>query len=241
MSGHNKWSKIKNKKGAADAKRGAIFTRLGKAITLAAREGGKDPSMNFKLRIAIDAAKSANMPNDNVDRAIKKGIGEGDDGEMFEGLYEAYGPNGVAIIIETLSDNKNRIIAEVSTTLKKSGATLAESGSVLFNFERKAIVEFLNQDEKIKDKDNFELELIDAGADNIIFEDEGITVTAEMKELQPIVEAIEKYDIKPEEAGIGYIPKNKIKTDTQTQEKVDKIIDALEELDDVQNVYSSAE
>ncbi|MEK7529300.1 MAG: YebC/PmpR family DNA-binding transcriptional regulator, partial [Patescibacteria group bacterium] len=131
MSGHNKWSKIAGKKGIADAKRSAIFTRLAKAITVAAREGGGDVSMNFKLRMAIEQAKGANMPSDNIDRAIKRGTGEGGGAVMESGLYEAYGPGGVGIIVETLSDNKNRTVGEVQSAMKKSGATPAQQGSVL--------------------------------------------------------------------------------------------------------------
>ncbi len=239
MSGHNKWSKIKNTKGAADAKRGAIFTKLAKAITLAARDGGGDPGMNFKLRISIDAAKAANMPNDNVERAIKRGTGEGEGGEMIEGLFEAYGPSGVALVIETLSDNKNRISAEVSTTIKKSGANQAESGSVLFNFERKGVISFLDAKEKIGDVDEFELSMIDAGADDIVIEDEGATITGELASFQKLVEAVEANGVQPDEASLQYVAKMPLEIDADTQKKVDNIIEALEDLDDVQNVFTN--
>lgn len=241
MSGHNKWSKIKNKKGAADAKRGAVFTRLAKAITIAAREGGGDPGMNFKLRIAIDAAKAANMPNDNIDRAVKRGTGEGEGGEMFEGLYEAYGPSGVAFVVETLSDNKNRVVADVSHAMKKSGATPAEQGSVLFNFDRKAVAMISNETMSTSgaDSDEFELAMIDAGADDIETSDGGVVVSGQIDAFQKLVEAIEAFGIKPDEAGLQYVAKNSLDIDDATQEKVDKIIDALEDLDDVQAVYTN--
>jgi len=239
MSGHNKWSKIKNKKGAADAKRGAIFTRLGKAITIAAREGGGDVSMNFKLRIAVDSAKAANMPNDNIERAIKRGTGEGEGGEMSEGIYEAYGPSGVAFVIESLTDNKNRTIADIHTALKKNGANPASQGSVLYNFEHKAVISILNPEEKIKDQDEFELAMIDAGAEDIQIEAEGVTITGEVQSFQKLVEALEAQEIKPDEAALEFVSKLPIEIDDQTQEKVDKITNALEELDDVQAVYTN--
>lgn len=237
MAGHNKWSKIKNKKGAADAKRGAVFTKLGKAITVAAREGGGDAGMNFKLRVAVDAAKAANMPNDNIDRAIKRGTGEGEGGEMFEGVYEAYGPKGVAFVIETLSDNKNRVAADVSSTLRKSGATQADQGSVLFNFDRKTVISILGP--SIDDKDSFELELIDAGADDISIEDEGVMITGPIEAFKQLVEAVEAAGMKPDEAGLEYVAKMPLEIDDDVQAKVDKISDALEGLDDVQNVYTN--
>ena len=239
MSGHNKWSKIKNKKGAADAKRGAIFTRIAKGITLAAREGGGDVGTNFKLRIAIDAAKAANMPSDNVDRAIKKGTGEGDSGEMFEGLYEAYGPSGVAFVVETLADNKNRIISEVSIALNKSGATMAETGSVLFNFDRKAVISFLDAMKKISDQDEFELAMIDAGADDIEIEDEGATITGDLSSFQKLVEAVEAFGITPDEASLQYVAKMPLTIDDAVQAKVDRIVEALEDVDDIQNVFTN--
>ncbi len=237
MSGHNKWSKIKNKKGAADAKRGAVFTKLGKAITIAAREGGGDVGMNFKLRVAVDSAKAANMPNDNIDRAIKRGTGEGEGGEMFEGVYEAYGPKGVAFVIETLSDNKNRVAADVSATLRKAGATQADQGSVLFNFDRKAVVSVLNP--TIEDKDTFELSLIDAGADDIAIEDEGVTIVGPIDAFKQLVEAVEAAGMKPDEAVLEYVAKMPLQVDDELQVKVDKITEMLEELDDVQTVHNN--
>ncbi|NQV11743.1 YebC/PmpR family DNA-binding transcriptional regulator [Candidatus Uhrbacteria bacterium] len=239
MSGHNKWSKIKNKKGAADAKRGAIFTKLGKAITIAVREGGADPTMNFKLRIAIDAGRSANMPNENVDRAIKRGTGDGEGGEMAEGLFEAYGPSGVAFVIETLSDNKNRISADISIALRKSGANSADPGSVLYNFEKKAVVSFLDAKEKIKDADEFEMALIDAGAEDIEIEDAGATIMGELSSFQRLVEAVEVFGIIPDEASLQYVAKMPLTIDESTTAKVEKIIEALEELDDVQHVFTN--
>ncbi len=239
MSGHNKWSKIKNKKGAADAKRGAVFTRLGKLITVAAREGGGDQEMNFKLRMAVTAAKAANMPNDNVERAIKRGTGEIEGGVMEEGVFEAYGPGGVAFIIETLSDNKNRVVSEVQHALKKNGATPAEQGSVMYNFDRKAVVSVMNPE--IADKDEFELALIDAGAEDIDFADEGVTVEGDVVSFQKLAEAVEAAGLTPDEAGLQYLPKNPLSIDDVVQTNVDKIADALEELDDVQAVYTNVE
>ncbi len=237
MSGHNKWSKIKNKKGAADSKRSAIFARLAKAIVIAAREGGGDPGMNFKLRMAMDQAKSANMPSDNVERAIKRGTGDGAAGQMEEGVFEAYGPGGIGIVVETLSDNKNRVVSEVQSTLKKSGATPAESGSVLFNFEHKAVITIVSP--TVDDQDALELSLIDAGADDILVEDEGITITGEVKVFQSLVEAVEANGLKPDEAGLQYVAKASTDAVEDVQTRIDKIVDALEGLDDVQSVFTT--
>ncbi len=237
MSGHNKWSKIKNKKGAADSKRSAIFARLAKAIVIAAREGGGDPGMNFKLRVAMDQAKAANMPSDNIDRAIKRGTGDGDAGQMEEGVFEAYGPSGVGIVVETLSDNRNRVVSEVQSTLKKSGATPAESGSVLFNFEHKTVITIVSP--TIEDQDVFELALIDAGADDIVIEPEGVTVTGPVKSFQSLVEAVEANGLKPDEAGLQYVAKMPVSVEDDVQARIDKIIDSLEDLDDVQSVFTS--
>lgn len=238
MAGHNKWSKIKHKKGAADAKRGAMFSKLGKAIAVAAREGGTDPDMNFKLRVAVDAAKAANMPNDNIDRAIARGAGGGEGGEMFEGVYEAYGPKGVAFVIETLSDNKNRVAADVSSTLKKSGATPAEQGSVLFNFDRKAVV-VVARGEALSELGELELSLIDAGADDIDESEEGWILSGPIDAFKSIIEVVESTGVKPEEASLQYVAKMPLEIDDDTQEKVDKIVDAMEDLDDVQDVYTN--
>lgn len=237
MSGHNKWSKIKNKKGAADAKRGAIFTRLGKLITVAAREGGGDLDTNFKLRMAVTAAKGANMPNDNVERAIKRGTGEIEGGQMEEGVFEAYGAKGVAFIIETLSDNKNRVVSEVQHALKKNGATPADPGSVMYNFDRRAVISVMNP--TIEDKDELELSLIDAGADDIVFEDEGLTVLGEVSVFQKLVEAVENAGLTPDEASLQYLPKTPLKIEESIEKKTDNIVEALEELDDVQAVYTN--
>ena len=238
MAGHNKWSKIKNKKGAADAKRGAMFSKLGKAIAVAAREGGSDPDMNFKLRMAVDAAKAANMPNDNIERAIERGSGSGEGGEMFEGVYEAYGPSGVAFVIETLSDNKNRVAADVSSTLKKSGATPADQGSVLFNFDHKAVI-VIARSEAITSPEEFELGLIEAGADDIEESEEGWIVSGPIDAFKALVDVVEAAGVKPEEASLQYVAKMPLEIDAETQEKVDKITEAMEDLDDVQNVYTN--
>ncbi|PIR47748.1 YebC/PmpR family DNA-binding transcriptional regulator [Candidatus Uhrbacteria bacterium CG10_big_fil_rev_8_21_14_0_10_50_16] len=238
MSGHNKWSKIKNKKGAADAKRAGAFTKIAKAIAVAAREGGGDMSMNFKLRIAVDSAKAANMPNDNIDRAIKRGTGEGEGNVMVEGLYEAYGPKGVAFVISTLSDNKNRTVAEVQTALKKSGATPAEQGSVLFNFDRKVVVVVARNAEVVSPED-MEIALIEAGAEDIEESDEGWIVTGAIDTFKALIDALEAMNIKPEEASLQYVSKMPMEVDEEAHEKVEKITDALEDLDDVQEVFTN--
>lgn len=238
MSGHNKWSKIAGKKGLADAKRGAVFARLSKTIVQAAREGGGDATMNFKLRVAIDAAKGANMPSDNIDRAIKRGTGEIEGGVMEVGLFEAYGPSGVGIVVETLSDNKNRVAAEVTMALKKAGATPAGAGSVLFNFERKAVV-MVAASEAMTHSDEMELALIDAGADDVVRSDEGMIVTGPVTAFQRIVEAAEDVGLHPDEASLRLVAKIPMDATTGVRAKIEKIVEALEELDDVQEVYTS--
>lgn len=245
MSGHNKWSKIAGKKGIADAKRSAVFTRFAKAITVAAREGGADTSMNFKLRMAVEQAKGANMPSDNVERAIKRGSGEDDGGIMEAGLYEAYGPGGVGIVIETLSDNKNRTASEVQFALKKVGATPAEHGSVLFNFEQKAVVVIASTSPVIANgseaisTDDLDLHLIDAGADDIDRSEDGIVIAGPKELFQKLVEAVEAAGLKPDEAGLEFVPKAAMAKDEETRAKVERIVEVLENLDDVQAVYTS--
>ncbi|HBU28006.1 TPA: YebC/PmpR family DNA-binding transcriptional regulator [Candidatus Uhrbacteria bacterium] len=238
MSGHNKWSKIKNKKGVADAKRAGAFTKLGKAIAVAAREGGGDLSMNFKLRIAVDAARAANMPNENIDRAIKRGTGEGEGNVMVEGLYEAYGPKGVAFVISTLSDNRNRTVAEVQTALKKAGATPAEQGSVLFSFGHKAVV-IVARVGLASSPEELEIALIEAGAEDIEESDEGWIVTGGIDAFKLMIDTLEALGVKPEEASLQYVSKMPMEVEGEVQEKVDKITEALEDLDDVQEVFTN--
>lgn len=237
MSGHSKWSTIKRKKGAADAKRGAIFTRLAREIAVAAREGGGDPEINFRLRLAVDKARAENMPKDNIERAIKRGTGEDKDSAAFEEImYEGYGPKGVAFMIETVTDNRNRSVSEIRHELTKSGGNMGEVGSVAWQFERMAYFAFpssaLDYDQA------FEL-AIEAGADDVIEEDGMIEITGPVDTFKTIADLLHEAKVNPEEAGMRMVPKQEMELDVNETLQVMKVIESLEDMDDVQNVYSN--
>jgi len=237
MSGHSKWSTIKRKKGAADAKRGAVFTRLAREIAVAAREGGGDPDSNFRLRLAVDKARAENMPKDNIERAIKRGSGEDKDSAAYEEImYEGYGPKGVAMMIETVTDNRNRSVSEIRHALSRSGGSMAELGSVSWQFERKAYFSFpsneLNYDKA------FEL-AIEAGADDVT-EDEGmIEITGPVESFKAIADLLHRANVNPEDAELRMVPKQEMELDVNETLQVLKVIESLEEMDDVQSVYSN--
>lgn len=236
MSGHSKWSTIKHKKAATDAKRGKLFTRLAKEITIAAREGGGDPSFNTRLALAIDKAKAQNMPKDNIERAVKRGTGELEGSEYFEMLYEAYGPNGIGVLIEVVTDNKNRAIADMRHVVNKNGGNLAESGSVGWQFTRKgyiAITETVDEDELF-------LVAADAGADDIEF-GELTEIFTEADDFGAVRKSLEEAGIKLEEANLVYEPNNPMELDQSQTLQVMNFIEKIEDLDDVQNVYSTLE
>ncbi|MDP1709510.1 MAG: YebC/PmpR family DNA-binding transcriptional regulator [Candidatus Komeilibacteria bacterium] len=235
MSGHSKWKQIKNKKGVADAKKGAIFTRLSKIITLAAREGG-DPNMNFKLATAIDQARSMNMPKDNIERAIKRGTGEEASAQLHEVLYEGYGPEGVALIIIGVTDNVNRTVSDVRTTLTKHGGSMATAGAVRWNFEQKGVIRL----ENVGNRDELELMAIDAGADDIREEEDGLLIATDPKNLQSLKQALEKQGIKSEYAAIEFLPKSTVALSESGQIKLEKLTNALDDLEDVQDYYTNA-
>jgi YebC/PmpR family DNA-binding regulatory protein len=233
MSGHSKWATIKRKKGAADAKRGAIFTKIIKEIMVSARNGSSIEG-NAALRMAVLKAKAANMPKDNIDRAIKKGAGEMEGQEFVELSYEAYAPGGVALLIETLTDNKNRTAADVRMILTKGNGQLATAGSVSRLFERKGSI--VIDGEKATEDQVMEVAL-DAGAEDIIAEDGAIEVTTAPADFEAVLGAIEKAGIATESAEVGLIPQARVTPDKETAEKIQTLIDRLEENDDVQNVY----
>ncbi len=236
MSGHSKWKQIKNKKGAADAKRGAIFTKLAKVITLAAREGG-DPAMNFKLATAVEQARAMNMPKDNIERAIKRGTGEEESAQLHEVVYEGYGPEGVALIITGVTDNVNRTVSEVRATLTKHGGTMAAEGAVKWNFDHKGVIRV----ETLNNRDEVELLAIDAGADDIREEEGGLMIATEPKNLLHLKQVLEKQGIKCVYAEVEYLPKTTVALDEHNQAKLERITDALDDLDDVQDYYTNAE
>jgi len=238
MSGHSKWSTIKRKKAAQDAKRGKIFTKLIKEITIATRQGGSDPSANPRLRLAIDNAKSANMPMDNIKRAIKKASGEGGSDNFMEITYEGYGPGGIAILIESVTDNKNRTVAEVRHLLNKHGGSLGESGSVAWMFDRKGVITISKQD---KTEDEVLEIVLDAGAEDLHTEDEFFEVTTAVEDFETVRKAVQEANLEIENASLQWIAKNSVSVSGETAEKAMKLIDALEDNDDVQNVYTNAD
>jgi len=238
MSGHSKWATIKRAKAATDAKRGSVFTKLGNLITIAAREKGGDPDINFGLRMAIDKAKQANMPKENVERAIKRGTGELGGGRIEEIFYEAIGPVNSQFIVKTLTDNKNRSAAEVRHVFTKHGGSL---GAVMWNFFQKGVLRINNEKLKIDnvDLDEFELELIDVGADDILKEEEGITIYTKTEDLQNVKNFLDKKGVETETAEIEYVAKDELGVDGESKEKLEKFIEELEGLDDVSNYYTN--
>jgi YebC/PmpR family DNA-binding regulatory protein len=236
MSGHSKWSTIKRKKGKADAERGKIFTRLIKDITMAARNGGGDENANPRLRSAVAAAKTANMPAANIDRAIKKGTGELPGVVYEEGTLEGYGPAGVALYIEILTDNRNRTVADVRHSLTKHGGNLAESGAVAWMFEKKGLITVPSED---LDEEEILMVVMDAGAEDLKSEEDFFEITSSTEDLENVKAALESSQIKYDSANLTMYPKNTIKVEGKDAETLLKILDGLEELDDVQNVYSN--
>ncbi len=237
MSGHSKWSTIKRKKGAADAKRGAVFTRLAREIAVAAREGGGDPNSNFRLRLAVDKARAENMPKDNIERAIKRGSGEDKDGNAYEEImYEGYGPKGVAMMIETVTDNRNRSVSEIRHALSRSGGSMAELGAVSWQFERKAY--FAVPASQLSYDKAFEL-AIEAGADDVTEEEEMIEIIGPVESFKTIADLLHKAKINPEDAELRMVPKQELELDVNDSLQVIRVIETLEEMDDVQSVYSN--
>lgn len=239
MSGHSKWSTIKRQKGATDAKRGAIFTKLSREIIIAAKAGGADPTMNFKLRLAVQRAKASNMPNDNIERAIAKGAGGGAEGEQLaEITYEGYGPGGTAMLVSVLTDNRNRTVAEVRHCFSRSGGNLGETGSVGWQFDAKGVITVpLNG----KDGDEAALQAIDAGAADVEVQDDVIEVQTEPATLEPVRKALQSAGFEIENADFAMVPKVTVELDTKAAHQALKLIEALEDLEDVQRVYSNAD
>jgi YebC/PmpR family DNA-binding regulatory protein len=238
MSGHSKWATTKRKKAAIDAKRGKLFTKLNKEITIAARQGGGDPDGNPRLRLAIDNAKSANMPSDNIDRAIKKATGELEGVNYTELMYEGYGPGGVALLIEAMTDNKNRTVAEVRHLLNKYGGSLGESGSVAWMFDRKGIIVLPVQG---KTEDDLMEIILEAGAEDITSDEEYFEITTDLESFEPVRKAVIEAELQVENASLQWIAKNTVAVEGETAEKLEKLIDFLEDNDDVQNVFSNAD
>ncbi|MCH7771366.1 MAG: YebC/PmpR family DNA-binding transcriptional regulator [Bacteroidetes bacterium] len=238
MSGHSKWSTIKRKKGAADAKRGKIFTKLIKEITIAAREGGGDPAGNPRLRLAVDNAKAANMPADNIERAIKKATGELEGVTYLELTYEGYASGGIAIIIEVATDNKNRTVADVRHIFSKHGGSMGETGSVAWMFDRKGIISLLSID---RTEDEIMDIALEAGAEDLQTEEGYFEIQTDLESFETVRNALVAADLKIENASLHWIAKNTVSVNGDEAEKVMKLIEAMEDNDDVQNVYSNAD
>lgn len=237
MSGHNKWSTIKRKKGAADAKRGQLFTRLAREIAMAAREGGADPESNFKLRLAIDRAKRESMPKENIDRAIKRGTGEGKDTAEIERItYEGYASNGIAVMVDCLTENRNRTVAEIRHVLSHSGGSMAELGAVSWQFEH--ICYFSIPAQGIDFDKVFEL-AVEGGADDVSEDEDYYEIFGPLEAFKDISDKLKSAGIEPEEAELRFQAKQEMELDTEKTLKVMHVIEMLEDLDDVQNVFSN--
>ncbi len=237
MSGHSKWSTIKRKKGAADARRGQVFTRLAREIAIAAREGGGDPDANFRLRLTVDRARANNMPKDNIERAIARGTGDNKDGSQLEEVsYEGYGPHGIALMIDCVTDNRNRAVADIRHILTRFGGSLGEGGSVGWQFSRLAYFSF--PDENHDHDKLFEI-AVDAGADDITFEDGEVEIVGPVEAFKDISDGLHAAGIQPEEAGLRRVPNNEIALRPDETLQVMRVIDNLEDLDDVQEVFSN--
>ena len=237
MSGHSKWSTIKRKKGAADAKRGKIFTKLIREIATAARIGGGDPAGNPTLRLAMEKARAANMPKDNIERAIKKGTG-GTEGESYEQVvYEGYGPGGAALYVEVLTDNKNRTVGEIRHALTKNGGNLGASGCVAYLFEKKGLLTF--DREAVADVDALLEAALEAGADDVVESEDSIEVVTAPDSFEAAKQALEGSGHAPATAVVSMQPSTTVRLEGGEAERMLRLSDALEDLDDVQNVYSN--
>ncbi|MBI3124239.1 MAG: YebC/PmpR family DNA-binding transcriptional regulator [Ignavibacteriales bacterium] len=238
MSGHSKWATIRRKKAVLDAKRGKTFTRLIKELMIATRQGGSDTEGNPRLRLAIDNAKAANMPADNIERAIKKAAGELEGQQIIEVMYEGYGPGGAAIVVEAATDNKNRTVQEVRHWFSKIGGNMAESNAVAWMFEHKGIITVKHDG---KSEDEMMEILLEAGADDFVTEDEFFEVRTSLEEFEHVRRALIDKSLTIENASLQWVAKTQTQVGKDDVEKFEKLIEALEDCDDVQNVYTNAE
>ena len=240
MSGHSKWATIKRKKGAIDAKRGKIFTKIGRELMVAVKEGGPDPDSNSKLRDVIAKAKANNMPNDNIQRSIKKASGEGSTNEYFEMVYEGYGPAGIAVMVETLTDNKNRTAGDLRHYFDKNGGNLGQNGCVGFMFDRKGMIVIEKADGI--DEDTLMMDALEAGAEDFNVEEECFEIMTTPEDFSSVRDALDGAGYEFAQAEINYIPQTTtVLENDEDIKKMEKLIDMLEENDDVQNVYHTWE
>ena len=241
MSGHSHWSSIKYQKGAADAKRGKIFSKLARQISVAAKEKGGDIETNPSLRMIIETSKKFNMPKENVERAIKKGTGEIEGAKYEEIMYEAYGPNNVAIIIEGITDNRNRTLGEIKQILSQYNGKLADAGSVKWMFERKGVisVQIENNSKYTENKDELELKAIDSGAEDVKWQGNILDIYTKQDNLEKVKKNLEEQGIKIESASLDWLAKEEIKLDEKNQESIEKLFEALDENDATQEIFSN--
>lgn len=238
MSGHSKWSTIKHKKGATDARRGKVFTRLIKEITVAARMGGGDPSSNPRLRAAIQGAKSENMPKDRIERAIKKGTGELEGADYEEVIYEGYGPGGAAVFIESVTDNKNRAVADIRHIFNKAGGNLGAAGCVAWMFEKKGY--FVIKASTIDEETLMEI-AVDAGAEDVREDEGNYEIITDPSDFEQVKKAIDEYPVPCEEAEITMLPQSTLAVEGKEAEQMIKLMETFEECEDVQKVYTNAD
>lgn len=239
MSGHSHWAGIKHKKELTDKKRGKIFSKIAKIIAIAARKGG-DPIMNPALRLAIEKAKSVNMPNDNIERAIKRGTGEDKEGQLEEVLYEAYGPAGIQLIIGVITDNKNRTLSEMRQILSQYNGRLAEGGGVKWNFSQMGVIK-IDKNKLQKNKEEFELMVIDAGAEDIKWKDDVLEIYTKPENLEKIKEILNKEKVEIDDSGLEWVPKNETEIkDESLKKQIEKLFESLDENEDVNDFYSNA-
>lgn len=239
MAGHSKWANIKHKKAKMDAQKGKIYTRFSKLIIVAVRQGGPDPNSNYRLKDIIEKAKQANMPNENIVRAIKRGSGELGGGDYEEIMYEGYGPGGVAILVDATTDNRNRTAGEMRHIFDKHGGNLGESGCVAWMFEKKGVILIEKKDDT--DVDSIMMLAIDSGADDVEETDDSIEITTSVDNFEAVKNSLSKNNIDIFSAEISFVPKSTISVGEPESEKLEKLLEALEEHDDVQNVYSNYE
>lgn len=237
MSGHSKWANIQHRKGRQDAKRGKVFTKAAKEIIIAAKSGG-DPAGNPRLRAAIAAAKAVNLPKDKIEAAIRKGTGEDAGGDFTEAFYEGYGPGGIAIMVEVATDNKNRTVAEVRHLFTKHGGQMGENGSVAWMFERKGVIEV---DKNAYSEDAIMEAALEAGADDVLDDDETWTIQTAMADFAAVRDALEAANVAMQSAELAMVPANLVAVDAETGAKLLRLMDALDDNDDVQNVYANAD
>ena len=238
MSGHSKWSQIKRQKGVADAKRGQVFTKLGREISVAARQGGADTTSNFRLRLAVQRARAENMPAENIDRAIKRATGGGDGASLEEVMYEGYGPGGVAILVDALTDNRNRTISDLRNVFTKSGGNMAEAGAVAWTFDQKGIISLTVEK---ADPEELALQVIDSGAEDVKIEEDSIEVHTAPHDLEQVRRSLEEQGIAMESSELVMVPKISVFLEEKEALQFLRLVDRLEELDDVQKVYFNAD